>query len=114
MEFRGRDESEASLVLMVCPQGPETPLLRLLMASHRHSWNASRKAEGLASPYPAPGPGLGVDGPFLPPCRLLKYREFRRCWSPGQAGNFPTVGNVQLGVAGNVQLGVEEGRASRS
>lgn len=38
------------------------------------------KLRGFASPSPAPG--LGADSPFLPPCRLLKYREFRRCWEP--------------------------------
>lgn len=73
MEFRGRDESEASLVLMVCPQGPETPLLRLLMPSHRHSWNASRKAEGasLSLPRSRPRPWSRRSlPPSLPPPQI--------------------------------------------
>lgn len=73
MEFRGRDESEASLVLTVCPQGPETPLLRLLIPSHRHSWNASRKAEGtsLSLPRSRPRPWSRRSlPPSLPPPQI--------------------------------------------
>lgn len=69
-----------SPVPMVFPQGPETPDLRLLAPSQRHSWDTSGETQRARGSVPAPG--LGVDGSLLPPCRLLKYREFRRHWEP--------------------------------
>lgn len=101
-----------SPVPMVFPQGPETPDLRLLAPSQRHSWDTSGETQRARGSVPAPG--LGVDSPFSLPAASSNTGNSGATGSPGQAGNFPSAGNVQLGVAGNVQLGAEEGRAGLS
>lgn len=84
---------------MVFPQGSGTLLLRLLAPFQRHSWDASGEAEGDLPPCRS---SLGVDSPFLPDASSNAGNS-GAAGSPGQAGNFPS--------AGNVQLGVEEARA---
>lgn len=57
---------------------------------------------------------LEQTAPFSLPAASSNTGNSGAAGSPGQAGNFPSVGNVQLRVAGDVQLGMEEGRASLS
>lgn len=57
---------------------------------------------------------LEQTAPFSLPAASSNTGNSGAAGSPGQAGNLPSVGNVQLRVAGDVQLGMEEGRAGLS
>lgn len=59
-----------------------------------------------------PAPGLRVDSLFSLPDASSNTGNSGAAGSPSQAVNFPSAGNVQLGVAGNVQLGPRGGPAS--
>lgn len=59
-----------------------------------------------------PAPGLRVDSLFSLPDASSNTGNSGAARSPSQAVNFPSAGNVQLGVAGNVQLGLRGGPAS--
>lgn len=114
MEFRGREQE--GLRQAWCPwfshriqrYPPRSTSLRLLAASQRHSWDASGRAEGTCLPFLR----QALDSLFSLPDASSNTGNSGTAGSPSQAVNFPSAGNVQLGVAGNVQLGLRGGPAS--
>lgn len=113
-EFRGRDQEGLSQAWSPWfshrtqrhPHTHSRPLLGLLASSQRHSWDVSGGAEGT---YLFPCSRPWSRQPFSLPNASSNTVNSGATGSPSRAGNFPSAGNVQLGVAGNVQLGRRRG-----